>query len=312
MKLHVRYPSRGEVPKGHEDQYSPIDETKPDGPQIWTGFEPDPDGYALVNASKLNADLARLQADKVRADATNARYRKGNSKELWTPEEIAALEQMRGEYEALRGKVPDADAIRRQTAAELTQQHAVALKALETRLQSEGEVTSWWRQEHEQMMRQQAARAALSALPRPKKGLENIPVDLLARDIELVGTPVDGDERRLRYSPRIKGPNGPRVNARGEPISPEEYAKSEFIRVYGEMFEATDQRNGTGARGSDGGNMPRQPQGSKGSGRFQLKQSDVLQDVGKLREGLKTVPKTDMLQIVDDAGQIVDARQGEA
>lgn len=311
-KIHIRYQSKGDVPANLAEFYSPIDPAKPDGPYVWSGFEPDPDGFALVNASKLQAELARLQADARRKDATLARFKKSDSDDLYSQEELSSMAAAITRVAELEGKVVNPDELRKQVAAELNRQFEAESKQLKAQLEAAKKESGHYQNQYVDKIRRTEAAAALAGF-RPKKGLEEIAVERFMRDLDIVGQ--DDEATGFKsFGSRVKGQSGHRLNANGEPMSPREYAK-EFVKSFGEMFEPSDSSTGTGHTGGGGGgggagaNPP--GGGKKGSGRFMMKQSEVLSNVGAYRDQLARTPKNDFLQIVNDQGQVVDARPGQ-
>ena len=309
MKLRIRYATKADLPKGFEAFYSPVDENNADGQQMFSGFESDPDGYALTNASQLQRDLKKLNADKARADQTLSRYRKPNSTDLRTPEEIEELERQAAELAELRGKTPDIDSIRKAAAAEVKQQMEAQLRALNAQLESERKAKAFYNERYKERIRMTEASQAMlgmQALP----GLEEVALDRFAREIDL--EEFDTEEGMKDYRSRIKGPNGHRIDAQGNPIAPSAYAKTEFRKKYASMFAPSDESVGTGHQGT----KQKPPTGGgaagKGSGKFQMKSTDLLKNVGAYRDMLKTIPKDDFLQVVDDSGAIVDTKPGQA
>lgn len=310
MKLRIRYTKKADVPAQFAQFYSPVDENDPDGVQMFSAFEPDPDGFALVNASKTQAELAKIQRDKQRQDATLAKFRKPNSTDLWTPEDIERLVQAEARLAELDGKTPDLDAIRKQVAADVSKEWTGKVTTAQQQLEAERKAAQAYRDMLRDTIRTNTATAALGDL-RPKKGLAELAIERFAREIDLEEQAVEGSAVP-RFVPRVRGPNGYRVDANGMPIDPKVFAKTEFLRSYGELFEPTDSRNGTGAAGSGGGGGNNPRQGSKSSGRFTMTQDEMLRDTGAYRDRLRAVPATDALQITDQDGNVVREIPGQA
>lgn len=308
-KILIRYKSSSEIPKGFEDMYRPVDDAKPDGPQIWDGFEPDPDGYAVTQAGKTQAELARLRKAQERQQAALDRYKKKDQDDLWTPEEIEQAVQAAAQLAEIQGKQVDVADLRKQIAADIGAQFQQKERAIQAQLESTGKRASHFEEAYKQVILRNTATAALAKLPRPKKGLEEIAVDRFARELELEA--IDQDGGFPQYVPRVRGPNGHRIDANGEPIPPDRYAESEFGRAFAELFEPAERRNGTGTGTGDQAGRQTGTTGRQGSGRYQIRQSETLSDTGRYRDLIKSTPDSDFVQVLDDQGKVIATRPGE-
>lgn len=309
MKIFIRYSARADLPKGMEAFYSPVDPNDPDGAHMWDGFEPDTGGLAIANVAKLQQDIKRLTADKARADQFAAKYRKKDSTDTYTPEEIEQLVQIAAQHAEDRGKTVDLDKIRKEVAAEIKGQSDQQVKAVQAQLETERKSTGYYRDRYRDRIRMTEAAAALAGL-RPKAGLSELALERFARELDL--EEYDTEDGQKDFRTRVKGPNGHRINAKGEPIQPKEHAEGEFVRQYAELFEPRDRQSGTGLSDTrNGNNAGNNGAGAgKGSGRFVMKQTDMLADTGAYRKQLQSVPKTDFLHIIGADGKIVDVRPG--
>lgn len=312
MKIHIRYAKKSELPKGLEQLYGPVDPAEPDGPHIFSAFEADPDGYALLNVSQTNAELKALRtakADKDRQDKVLAKYRKQGTTELWSPEEIASLEQKIAEMTATLGKTPDVEKLTKQLAEQYEKQWEAKVKGASTMTEREKARADFYRDQYRNRLRATAAAEALQGL-QAKDGLADIALDTFANHIELEEVKPKTDDGFPDFAPRVRGKDGSyRVNAKGEPITPREFAEGEFVRQRAELFKPRDGKAGTGFPGSGaGGGGGGQGGGGgdpkHGSGKFKIKRSEMLQDGGAFRRLREQAPSTDMVQVLNEDGSL--------
>src|SRR5688572_22227849 len=329
-KFFIRYAKKADVPADRVAFYQPINPNEPDGPQIWSAFEPDPDGFALIKAGDLQRQLKEHETTSTRRNQQLQAYRKnkGDEKsELYSPDEIEQMVQQLAQLKEAAGKQVNVDDLRKQVHAELQAQFATKEKGHSTVLDTVRKELGWYRDQYKTGKRRGLASELMHYLPKPKPGLEEVALNLLMQEIDFEDVaPAEGKNPFIDYAPRMRGPNGFRLDSNtGQPIDPKAHVTGEFLRQYGQMFEPRTGTNGTGvqnsnnAPGGGGGGQGGQGGGKgKGSGKFTMKRSEVSQDAGAYGRMLKSVPSGDYLQIVDDVagsptnGQVIESMQGMA
>lgn len=316
-KFHIRYAKKADIPADRVEYYQPLNPAEPDGAHIWSGFEPDPDGFALVKAGDLQRQLLAATNDATRRNQQLQGYRKkkdDDKSELYSPEEIEAAFAEIARLKEAAGKQPNAEDLRKQIHTELSTQfttkergHATVLEALRAEL-------GFYRDAYKSGKGRALAAELMHHLPKVKPGLETVALDLLVQDILFEDVPpTEGKNKYVDYEPRMRGPNGFRLDSNtGKPIDPKAYATGDFLRQYGQMFEPRQGTNGTGVQnsphGGGGGGGGGQGGGDgkwKGSGNHKMKRSEMVNDVGAYQRKLKSVPQGDFLQIVNDGDGVV-------
>jgi len=271
MALRARFAKLSDVPADLKALYKAEDKAKGDDSPAVLDVEGS-DGFSLVNAGALLAQVTKAQADYKRANEKLQRYKRGgdeNPDALWEPDEISALATRLAEAESSRGKPQDSDTIQKRIAAEV----AAALKPLQAKLADSEKNGQTLRSRFEQALLDRDVDASLAE------------AGILPQYLPLLRPHVRGalaiEEAGDGLHTRVRGENGEgyRLSINGNagapmPLKPTDYVRDTVRQQYPTMFRGDGASgagvNSNGSRGGGGGN------------RFRITSSELEKDSSKL------------------------------